>query len=102
MREGGQHTRRNIAPIHTECEASWNRINEPHVDAAMNDKMPPIQSSNLMDNEDRPRCADCGEPVELADPDDLESWIHAVDANYFGDHTAWVGAEGGEGRRGVR
>ena len=47
-------------------------------------------------------CADCGEPVELADPDDLESWIHAVDANYFGDHTAWVRVEGDEGRRSVR
>lgn len=36
------------------------------------------------------RCADCGEPVELAETDDPDSWIHAVDANYFGDHTAWV------------
>lgn len=37
-----------------------------------------------------PRCAECGEPVELASPDDPDSWIHAADANYFGDHTAWL------------
>jgi len=37
-----------------------------------------------------PRCADCGEPVELAETEDPDSWIHAADANYFGDHTAWV------------
>lgn len=41
-------------------------------------------------DESRPKCADCGEPVELAYPDDPESWIHAEDANYFGDHTAWI------------
>lgn len=35
-------------------------------------------------------CADCGEPVELASPDDPDSWIHAAHANYFGDHTAWL------------
>jgi hypothetical protein len=39
---------------------------------------------------DRPKCAGCREPIELADPDDDESWIHAEDANYFGDHTAWI------------
>lgn len=37
-----------------------------------------------------PRCADCGEPVELYEPGDRESWIHSTDANYWGDHTAWV------------
>ena len=35
-------------------------------------------------------CSDCGEPVELYDPNDPDSWIHAIDANYWGDHTAWV------------
>lgn len=39
---------------------------------------------------DRRRCAGCGEPVELADSDDPESWVHAFDANDRGDHTAWV------------
>jgi hypothetical protein len=38
----------------------------------------------------RPLCADCGEPVELTDADDSDSWIHSIDANYWGDHTAWV------------
>lgn len=42
------------------------------------------------DDDNRPQCADCREPVELADPADPESWIHAIDANYWGDHTAWV------------
>lgn len=50
----------------------------------------PIQSSDVIDEVDRPKCAGCGEPVELASPDDPDSWIHAVDANYFGDHTAWL------------
>lgn len=26
VREGGQHTRRNVAPIHADCEETWNRI----------------------------------------------------------------------------
>ena len=39
---------------------------------------------------ERPRCAGCGEPIELEDPDDVESWIHAHDANDRGDHTAWL------------
>jgi acetoacetate decarboxylase len=39
---------------------------------------------------DRTRCCLCGEPVELDDPLDEESWIHAPDANDFGDHTAEV------------
>lgn len=51
------------------------------------------------DVSDGRRCAGCGEPVELADPDDRESWIHAADANYFGDHTAWL-EEGVELARG--
>jgi hypothetical protein len=37
-----------------------------------------------------PGCAECGEPVELYEPGDPDSWIHAADANYWGDHTAWV------------
>jgi hypothetical protein len=36
----------------------------------------------------RPRCSLCGEPIELAYASDPESWIHAEDANYFGDHSA--------------
>jgi|GEM_PF-3453717 len=44
----------------------------------------------------RPRCAGCGEPIELAYPDDPGSWIHAVDANYFGDHSAWLEEELGD------
>lgn len=55
-------------------------------------QMTPIQSYDPGD-EDRPKCAGCGEPVELAYPDDLQSWIHAVDANYFGDHSAWLEEE---------
>lgn len=43
----------------------------------------------------RPKCADCGEPVELHDSSDLGSWIHAADANYWGDHTAWVESSAG-------
>lgn len=39
---------------------------------------------------ERPHCAGCGEPIELEDPDDVESWIHAHDANDRGDHTAWL------------
>ena len=45
--------------------------------------------------EHRPKCAGCGEPVELAYPDDPQSWIHAVDANYLGDHSAWLEKEMG-------
>ena len=42
-------------------------------------------------------CGDCSEPVELYDPRDPDSWIHSVDANYWGDHSAWVkDAEGSE------
>jgi hypothetical protein len=37
---------------------------------------------------DRTRCRLCGEPVELVDPFDDLSWIHAPDANDLGDHTA--------------
>ncbi len=51
-----------------------------------------IDSSDGMD-ERWPKCAGCGEPVELASPDDPESWIHAADANYFGDHSAWLEEE---------
>lgn len=35
-------------------------------------------------------CGDCGEPVEVYDPNEADSWIHSVEANYWGDHTAWV------------
>lgn len=51
-----------------------------------------LEPSERMD-EQRPACAGCGEPVELAYPDDPESWIHAADANYFGDHSAWLEEE---------
>ena len=54
---------------------------------------PPVRNSESREGKPlgvRVVCADCGEPVELAEVDDPESWIHAVDANYFGDHTAWV------------
>lgn len=50
----------------------------------------PNQPSDVIDDAGGPKCAGCGEPVELASPDDPDSWIHAVDANYFGDHTAWL------------
>ena len=39
---------------------------------------------------ERRRCRLCGEPVTLDDPSDPMSWIHAVDANDLGDHTADV------------
>ena len=39
---------------------------------------------------DRTRCRLCGEPVELDDPLDEQSWVHAPDANDLGDHTAEV------------
>ncbi len=42
------------------------------------------------DVDDRPRCLVCGEPVELADVDDPDSWVHAADANDWADHTAEV------------
>lgn len=51
-----------------------------------------MEPSDLAD-EQRPKCAGCGEPVELTYPDDPESWIHAADANYFGDHSAWLEEE---------
>lgn len=41
-------------------------------------------------NGPEPTCADCGEPIELASPDEPDSWIHSPHANYFGDHTAWL------------
>lgn len=40
-------------------------------------------------------CGDCGEPVELYDANDTDSWIHAIESNYWGDHTAWVELPGG-------
>jgi hypothetical protein len=39
---------------------------------------------------ERRRCRLCGQPVVLDDPADPMSWIHAADANDFGDHTAEV------------
>lgn len=44
----------------------------------------------FVQDEDRTRCGECCEPLELAYPDDPESWVHAEDANYFGDHSASV------------
>lgn len=58
----------------------------------MIDGMSPIPKPDLNDDQMR-TCAGCGEPVELAYPDDPESWIHAADANYFGDHSAWLDEE---------
>lgn len=45
-------------------------------------------AGEFVPDELRPTCSDCGEPLELADREDPESWIHAEDANYFGDHSA--------------
>jgi hypothetical protein len=39
----------------------------------------------------RRRCAACGEPIVLCDPDDPESWVHAEDAGDWGDHSAEIG-----------
>src|SRR4051794_19146809 len=47
-------------------------------------------AGEFVPDKQRPKCAGCGEPVELADPADSESWVHAEDANYFGDHSAWL------------
>ena len=47
-------------------------------------------TGEFVPDQQRPKCAGCGEPVELADPADPESWVHAEDANRFGDHTAWL------------
>jgi hypothetical protein len=41
----------------------------------------------------RVRCRLCGEPVVLEDPSDPLSYIHAFDANDWGDHTAEVDDE---------
>ena len=38
--------------------------------------------------DDRPRCRSCGEPIELNDVRDPDSWIHCIDAHDGGDHTA--------------
>lgn len=37
---------------------------------------------------ERSRCDLCGEPISLADAADSDSWVHLVDANDAGDHTA--------------
>ena len=50
----------------------------------------PVREARPAGSDTRPRCAGCGEPIELASDDDPESWVHAEDANYFGDHTAWM------------
>ncbi|MCP3854932.1 MAG: hypothetical protein GY698_09385 [Actinomycetia bacterium] len=42
------------------------------------------------DQDLRPRCEVCGQPVTLADVDDPQSWIHAGDANDWADHGAEV------------
>ena len=52
--------------------------------------LPGELSSDPLAIDRRPRCVDCGEPLELERESDAESWIHADDANYFGDHTARV------------
>lgn len=40
------------------------------------------------DEDRRPSCRLCREPIELAEPDEPESWIHAADSQDWGDHTA--------------
>jgi hypothetical protein len=52
------------------------------------------QVERFVPDQDRTRCEECGEPVELAYPDDPESWIHAEDASYVGDHSASVVVNG--------
>jgi|SRR5581483_1034728 len=47
-------------------------------------------AGEFVPDQHRPKCAGCGEPVELADPSDPESWVHTEDANRSGDHTAWL------------
>lgn len=47
---------------------------------------PSMVSETVSDVE--PTCSLCGEPVELADPNDPQSWVHAEHANDTGDHTA--------------
>jgi len=50
----------------------------------------PIEGHEFFDGDEdlRPRCTICGEPVFLVDADDPQSWAHAHDANDRGDHTA--------------
>ena len=50
----------------------------------------PIVGHQFFDGDEdaRPRCSICGEPLELADTTDGGSWVHAEDANDRGDHTA--------------
>jgi hypothetical protein len=53
-----------------------------------------IEGQQFFDGEEdlRPRCTVCGEPLVLADPADSESWIHSDDASDQADHTAEVGS----------
>ena len=63
-----------------------------------------VAANSATDPSGRPRCAACGEPVELHDPNDSDSWIHAPDANDRADHTAWIDEHSAPttGRRWVR
>lgn len=47
-------------------------------------------AGEIVPDDERPKCAECREPVELADDSDPESWVHAIDANDGGDHSAWL------------
>lgn len=51
-----------------------------------------IEGHQFFDGDEdlRPRCEACGQPVTLADADDPESWIHADDADDRAGHTAEV------------
>ena len=51
-----------------------------------------IEGHQFFDGDEdlRPRCTACGQPVALADAEDPESWVHAEDANDRADHTADV------------
>lgn len=51
-----------------------------------------IEGHQFLDGDEdlRPCCKACGQPVALADADDPDSWVHAEDANDRADHTAEV------------
>jgi hypothetical protein len=57
----------------------------------------PIEGHQFFDGDQdrRPRCTVCSQPVVLADADDSQSWIYAADANDQADHTAEVDSTDG-------
>jgi len=52
----------------------------------------PIEGHEFFDGDEdpRPRCDVCGQPVVLADEVDPHSWVHADDGNDQADHAAEV------------